>query len=300
MTSPEQALDHIYESYGRHDGHRALHAKGVFCRATFTATSRAAVLTKAAHMAGDPMETTVRFSNGGGDPTVPDHVPDVRGLATSFHMPDGSRTDIVAQTLPHFPFPDQEGFLQALKDRKPNPGTLVRLPALMVRHPRMARTLPANMKALLSLPSSFAARRYYPFHAYKWIAGDGPERWVRYTWRPTIDQPAVSMRAARRLGRDYLFDELRDRLSRGPIRMELEVQVAAEGDDPHDPSSIWPGDRERVIAGTLEVSAIDPEADDSIVFDPMRLTEGIEPSDDPVLRYRPAAYSLSHERRTSG
>lgn len=299
MTSPEEALELVYESYGRHDGHRALHAKGVFCRGTFTATPHAAGLTSAAHMGGEPVDTTARFSNGGGDPGVPDYVPDVRGLATTFHLPDGSRTDIVAQTLPYYPFPDQEGFLQALKDRKPNPGTLVRLPVLMVRHPRVARTLPAIMKAMLSLPASFAARSYYPFHAYKWVAADGSERWVRYTWRPTIDAPAVSMRAARKLGADYLFDELRDRLARGPIRMELEVQVAGDGDDPHDPSSIWPDDRERLVVGTLEVSAIDADADADIVFDPMRLTEGIEPSDDPVLRFRPAVYAISHERRAS-
>jgi hypothetical protein len=30
----------------------------------------------------------------------------------------------------------------------------------------------------------------------------------------------------------------------------------------------------------------------------MRLTDGIEPSDDPALLYRPAVYSLSHARRT--
>jgi len=35
------------------------------------------------------------------------------------------------------------------------------------------------------------------------------------------------------------------------------------------------------------------------LFDPMRLTDGIEPSDDPVLRFRPRAYSVSVERRTS-
>ena len=299
MTSPEEALERVYESYGRHEGHRALHAKGTFCRAKFTATPPAAGLTSAAHMSGEPVDATVRFSNGGGDPTVPDYIPDVRGLATTFHLPHGSRTDIVAQTLPYYPFPDQEGFLEALKDRKPNPGSLVRLPVMMVRHPRVARTLPAVMKAMLSLPASFAARSYYPFHAYKWVAADGAEHWVRYTWRPTIDEPAVSMRTARKLGADYLFDELRDRLARGPIRMELEVQVAGDGDDPHDPSSIWPDDRERLVVGTLEVSAIDPDADAGIVFDPMRLTDGIDPSDDPVLRFRPAVYSISHERRTS-
>jgi catalase len=79
--------------------------------------------------------------------------------------------------------------------------------------------------------------------------------------------------------------------------MRLEVQIAAPDDDPHDPSNDWPEDRERVTVGTLEVTAIDDEADDGIVYDPMRLVDGIEASEDPVLRYRPAVYTLSHTRR---
>jgi catalase len=81
--------------------------------------------------------------------------------------------------------------------------------------------------------------------------------------------------------------------------MQLEVQIAGEGDDTDDPSSVWPAERERVVVGTLEVGAIDRDADDSIVMDPMRMVDGIEPSDDPVLRYRPPVYDLSHGRRTS-
>jgi len=33
------------------------------------------------------------------------------------------------------------------------------------------------------------------------------------------------------------------------------------------------------------------------VFDPTRVPEGVELSDDPVLRFRPEAYSASAERR---
>jgi catalase len=36
------------------------------------------------------------------------------------------------------------------------------------------------------------------------------------------------------------------------------------------------------------------------VFDPTRVTDGIECSADPVLRYRPVAYSESVARRTAG
>ena len=297
-TSPDEAMDVIHRRYGAHDGHRALHAKGVLCRATFSPTPRAADLTRAAHMQA-AVPATVRLSNGGGDPTLPDYAPDVRGLAVSFHLPDGSRTDILSQTIPFFVFKDQEGFFEALRASTPSLSMVARIPLLAVRHPRLVRTLPKNAKAMLSLPASFASRPYYPFHAVRWIDAGGEERWVRYTWRPTVDEPDVSRSDAKRRGADYLFDELRERLAREPVRMELEVQIAGEGDDPHDPSSRWPDSRERVTVGALEVTTIDPDADDGIVFDPMRLTDGIEPSDDPVLRYRPAVYTLSHARRTS-
>ena len=80
--------------------------------------------------------------------------------------------------------------------------------------------------------------------------------------------------------------------------MRLEVQIAGPGDNPDDPSDEWPDDRERATVGTLDVTAIDDDADDGIVFDPMRLVDGIEASNDPVLHYRPPVYSLSHARRT--
>jgi catalase len=36
-----------------------------------------------------------------------------------------------------------------------------------------------------------------------------------------------------------------------------------------------------------------------MVFDPMRLTDGIEPSADPILAARPKAYNVSIERRST-
>jgi catalase len=296
-TSPEQAMEMIHARFGAHDGHRALHAKGVLCAATFTAAPEASRLTRAGHMQGDPVPTIARFSNGGGDPTVPDYVPDVRGLAVSFRLPDGSATDILAQTLPAFPFKDQEGFLAALAVSKPSLGALIRMPGFAARYPKALVKLPEAQR-IMGRRSSVAARTYHPFHSYKWVDADGGERFVRYRWLPTVDEPELSKAEVKRRGANYLFDDLAERLEREPVRMRLELQIAGEGDDPHGPSDEWPGDRERVIAGTLEVTAIDPEADDGIVFDPMRVVDGIEPSNDPVLRYRPDVYTLSHARRT--
>jgi len=292
-------MEAIESRFGSHPRHRALHAKGVLCAATFTATPAARELTRAGHMSGAAIPVTARFSNGSGDPTVPDWAPDVRGLAVAFHLPDGTRTDLLSQTLPHFPFPDERGFFAAMAISKPSLGALAKLPGFAARHPRALARLPESNR-VLNRRASFAARRYYPFHAFRWLDGAGGTRYVRYTWLPTVDEPDLDKAAARRRGPDYLFDELRDRLTRAPVRMGLEVQIAAANDDPDDPSSVWPPERERVLVGTLEVSAIDPDADDAIVFDPARLVDGIEASADPVLGYRPAVYDLSHRRRSGG
>lgn len=299
-VSPEKAMEAIHARFGVHAGHRALHAKGVICTGAFAPTPEAAALTRAPHMAGPAVPAVVRFSNGGGNPRVPDYVPDVRGLAVSFRLPDGSSTDIVSQTVPRFPFRDQDGFVDLLRATTPGPAAVYRLPLLLIRNPRSIRGLRSNLKAIGSLPASFASRPYFAFHAFKWIAADGSERWVRYTWRPAATDPDLERAEAKRRGRDYLFDELRQRLERGPVQMTLELQIAGPGDDTDDPSSVWPADREHVTAGTLEVSAIDPDADDGMIFDPTRLIDGIEPSNDPVLRFRPLAYSLSHAERTQG
>lgn len=296
-TSPEQAMDKIHARFGAHDRHRALHAKGVHCTGTFTATADAAHLTRAGHMSGAAVPVKLRFSNGGGDPTVPDYVPDVRELAVSFQLPDGTATDILAQTLPHFPFRDQEGFFDAMAVSKPTPASLLKLPLFMARYPAALRHA-RETNATLAVRKGFTARRYFAFHAFKWVNAAGEERFIRYRWQPTVDEPELSREEAKSRGHDYLFDQLRSQLADGPARMLLEVQLADAGDNPDDPSSEWSEGRERVTVGELEVTAIDDQADDGIVFDPMRLVDGIEASEDLPLRYRPAVYTLSHSRRT--
>src|SRR5438270_5991521 len=97
-VTPEEATAAANDAYGRHPGRRALHAKGTLLKGTFTASPEAARMSRAAHLQGDPVPATIRFSNGGGNPDIPDYAPDVRGLAVKMYLPDGGRTDIVAQT----------------------------------------------------------------------------------------------------------------------------------------------------------------------------------------------------------
>ncbi|HEY0631536.1 MAG TPA: catalase family peroxidase [Thermoleophilaceae bacterium] len=301
MISPQQALEAITNRFGRHPGFRALHAKGTLTKGTFTAAPQAARLTRAQHMQGDTIPVTVRLSNGSGDPDLPDYGPEVRGMAVKFYLPDGSRTDISAQTVPRFPVRTPDAFINLLRASAPGAGRLVRLPLFLATHPEALPALRANASALKP-PASYAAVRYYAVHAFKWIDADGGERYVRYRWVPEAEEPPLAQEEAERRGKDYLQDDIRERLRGGPVRFTLELQIAGPGDKVDDPTELWPDERETVAAGTLELTELETgrETDgDVLVFDPTRVVDGIALSEDPILQYRSPAYSVSVEQRIS-
>ncbi len=297
----KQAIAAIHSSFGSHPGFRALHAKGTLLKGTFTAGSEAASLTRAAHMQGDAVPVTARLSNGSGNPDHPDYAPDPRGLAVKFYLPDGSRTDIVAVTTPRFISRTPEGFIELLAAQGSGIAAAWKLPLVFARHPEMVRNAPALAPSLRP-PPSYAAATYHGQHAFKWIDSGGGERFVRYTWLPEATEPKISLRGARARGRDYLREDLERRLESGPIRFTLELQLAAAGDPVEDPSAAWPKARQRVRVGALELTDHETGREtggDVLVFDPTRVTDGIECSDDPVLQFRPKAYSESVAQRTS-
>ena len=301
MPTPQQALAAIQSYFGSHPGFRALHAKGTLLKGTFTASHEAASLTKAAHMQGDAIPVTARFSNGSGNPDKPDYAPDPRGLAVKFYLPDGSRTDIVAVTTPRFISRTPEGFVELLAAQGAGMAAAWKLPLALARHPEMLRNAPALAPSLRP-PPSYAATVYYGQHAFKWIDSGGGERFVRYAWLPEASEPKISAKEARARGRDYLRQDLERRIDSDSIRFTLEVQVASDGDPLTDPSAAWPKSRQKVRVGVLELTDRETGREtggDVLVFDPTRVTDGIECSDDPVLSFRPKAYAESVAQRTS-
>jgi catalase len=299
-------VDAINDVGGRHEGHRAVHAKGILCAGEFTPTEAAAELCAAEHLqpGAAPVRAHVRFSNGGSKPDGHDAGPDGRGMAVKLYLGDGSTTDIVALTLPVFFVRTRQDFLEFTRVRKPNPDTgqpdVAKLGAWVGEHPEAQAALQAAISA--PAPESYARLRYHAIHAFRWTAPDGTERFVRYRWEPEAGEGHLEAEEAQAREPDYLQADLRERLASGPVAFTLHVTLAGEGDDPDDPTVAWPEERESVEAGRLEVreEAFDRDTgDDVLVFDPTRVTTGIGLSGDQILIARRGAYSVSVERRTA-
>lgn len=298
----EQLVDVANALYGSHPGCRALHAKGGWCSGTFTASPEAAALSRAAHFSGEPVPALIRFSNGAGRPDSNDAAREARGMAVKLRPAGADENDILATTTPAFVLRTAEEFLELLKLRVPNPETgdadMEALGAFLAAHPEAQTAIGATVG--LEPPASFATLPYYSPHSFGLLDAEGSRTWVRYRWSPEAGEQRLPDDDARARGRDYLFQELGERLSGGPIVFQLLLQLAAEDDPITDPTAVWPDERELVPGGRLEIAerVDDPEGDGHIeVFDPTRAGDGVELSDDPVLHARRAAYSVSAYRR---
>jgi catalase len=287
---------------GPHPGGRALHAKGTWTRGTFTATPEAARLSRAEHLQGGSIAALVRFSNASGNPQAHDAARDGRGIAVKLRIREGLETDILATTSPAFVTRTPEDFLELMRARVPDPETgqpdLEKLGAYVAAHPEAMTAAEAiQMREPLA---SFAQATYFNPHAFALLAADGTRTWVRWRFVSDLPEQRIPDDEARERGRDYLHRDLADRLRAGPVRFAFRIQLAADDDPLDDPTAVWPDDRELIEAGALELTGLadDPEGNGHIeVFDPTRVIDGIELSDDPILRARPKAYSVSAYRR---
>src|SRR4029453_2846898 len=88
-------VDAMNKVFGVHPGFRANHAKGVVVEGNFKASPGASKLTTSPLYSGTTLPVTVRFSDSGGLPTIPDGTPNANphGMAIKFHLPDGGESD---------------------------------------------------------------------------------------------------------------------------------------------------------------------------------------------------------------
>jgi len=299
---PEQIADVMVQlNGGVHPGFRFAHAKGLVLTGTFTPAPSARTISRATHLTGAPVPTTVRLSDGTGLPEVSDANPATspRGMAIRFTLPKGGFTDIVANSHNGFFVGTGDDFLAFLKaiaattPTSPHPNPIEQF---FGAHPRAAKVF----KDSQALPRSFATLAYYGNNAFVFVDSAGTKRAGRYQILPAAGIAHLDSAAAAKAGANYMFDDLRRRIARGLITYTLSVQLANPGDPTNDGSVVWPDDRKRVTLGTIKLTGIAPDNEAlqrSLAFSPIYLTDGIQLSDDPFPTLRAAVYALSVQHR---
>ncbi|SFF81772.1 catalase [Actinacidiphila alni] len=299
-TTAAEVVDSMERMHGKHPGFRRSGARGACFTGTFTPTGEAAALTTAGHLQDIPVPAVARFSNSEGNPAARDGVPVARGMAVRFALPDGDETDLIAMTVPLFVASNPRQFLDLTEALRPDPATggpdPAKVQAYLGAHPHLVEAV----TQCPPVPVSYATAAYWAVHAFVWTDAAGNRQPVRYRWEPEAGRAELSEEEAAARTDHYLTDELRERLGRGPVVYTLRVQLGEDGDPTDDPSVAWPQERTEITAGRLELTGPvdDQRLWDTQRFSPVRLTDGIELSDDPVLAFRANAYAESYRRRS--
>ena len=287
---------------GAHPGFRANHAKGVLLTGRFTASKEASGLSKAAHLKhGADVPILVRFSNGTGVPDLPDADPNAspHGMAIRFTLPDSSSTDIVAISANSFPVATPEEFvelLNAIADSRTSSAKPPPIQAFLAKHPKAD----AWAHTPRPQPASFGTLAFYGVNAFKFTNAAGAARYGRYQIVPGAGEHALPESELKTAKPDYLMEEVRQRVVKSPVTYQLRVQLAEPGDVLDDGSVAWPSSRKTLTLGTLTLDGVAKDQvgeQRGIMFTPLALVDGIEPSTDPILLFRPLAYAISFLQR---
>jgi catalase len=288
----EEIIDVLATIFGKHAGARAVHAKGAVYNGSFVAEPEAAKFCRAPHLKGASIPCTLRLSDFAGIPNLPDADPNAspRGFAVRFETADGE-TDIVAHSYNGFPVATIEEFLAFAKALASNT-----IEAFAKEHAATAlfATTPKPT------PASFANETFYGVNAFRFFNASGEMKHGRYQIIPVAGDKRLTKEEADAKPPNFLFEEVAERLAKGPVEYKLLVQVADPTDNVNDATSIWPESRTKIELGKISITSVDQNsqtAEKKLIFDPQHLIDGIEISDDPLIPARSAVYSVSYARR---
>jgi catalase len=289
------------DANGVHAGFRRNHAKGICVTGWFESSGQAAALSKAAVFGPGRVPVVGRFALAGGMPFQPDAPAKVRSMALRFLPPGGEEWRTGMNNIPVFPVNSARDFYDQLLASSPDPRTgkpdPAKMKAFLAAHPEAARALALIKQRQVT--SGFANSTFNSLNAFRFVNAAGASVPVRWSTVPV--QPVAADGAEPSAGdKNYLFDDLIAQIAQHPLQWRLMVTIGQANDPTNDATLPWPAGRQQVDAGTVTIdhaSSEDGGRCTDVNYDPLVLPTGIEPSDDPLLSARSAAYARSFTLR---
>ncbi|MEP6907066.1 MAG: catalase family peroxidase [Pseudoxanthomonas sp.] len=300
--TPQRMINAIEANGPPAPGYRRAHTKGICVFGRFDSNGSGAALSKARIFAPGSTPLLGRMSIGGGAPHGADNDARVRSMALQLVADNGQEWRMAMNSFPFFVVSSAEAFYEQTVASRPDPATgkpdPAKQAAFAAAHPESVKF--ANWAKTAPWPTSFANTDYNGVNAFRFVDAKGGSRYVRWSMRPQAPFAAMTPGQRKAASADFLSQDLQARLAQGPLRWDMVVTVAHDGDSILDPSQPWPEDRAQTVVGTVVIERAEAQATGpcrDLNFDPLVLPPGVEGSDDPILAARSAAYSVSFNRR---
>lgn len=223
-------------------------------------------------------------------------------MALEFRLPEGRVQHMTMLNTPVFGAVNPQSFLDMIVAARPDPATgrpdPEKLKAYRASHPdNLAQTQFLDRN---NPPVSYANSAYFGIHTFKFINKDGKTTLVRWQFVPQDEEKRLSDDDLKTADPNFLESALIGRAKQGPIRWDMVMTIGEPGDPETNPTLAWPDTRSKVKVGTLTITSAMPQKGaecERVNFDPLVMADGIDATDDPVLRFRSPTYATPFAKR---
>ena len=299
-VTPSEVINSFEETFNVHPEQGTSHATSICARGEFLGTAAASALSRSSLFAPRPVPVIAKYSVTGTDQGSRT----AREMALEFHLPDGSVQDMVMLDTPKIGAADPIAFREMIAAAKPDattgrpdPGRLLHLVAA-----RPDAFAPSNFQTASDPPYSYANSAYYSIHTFRFINAQDRIHFVRWRFIPRDGEKRVRPAEVAGVATDLLDERFRARLASGPVQWDMTVYLGEAGDATDNASIAWPEGRRHLKAGTLTISQVLSESAAEcrkLNVNPLLVTDGIAPTDDPVLLFRSPTYAIGFVQQLS-
>jgi catalase len=205
-------------------------------------------------------------------------------------------------SAPVFGSSTPEQLFGRLQSLQPDPHTKV------VDQAKVKAFLEANPEVLLQgkyyasqpVPASYVSTNYWGVHGFGFSNEKKEKVWGKWIFEPVGGVQTLTEEDAKTKGPNFLFDDLRQRVTSGHAAFNFNLELAEPGDILTNATVPLPEGRKKMTLGVLKIVSVSADAGGpclNITFDPNRMPSGVEGAADPMLPARTAPYAVSLGRR---
>ncbi|KIC21532.1 catalase [Leisingera sp. ANG-Vp] len=281
------------ELFGVTEGKRRNHTKGFCVEGVLTPVDDAVKAYSSSPLFTGTSTVIARVSHKGGKANPADDKYGLLGMAMEITTADDDLHVIAMNTEHFFPVATSEAFIKLLRAKAAG-GDAVK--AFAAAHPAL-KAYKAYHGALDKTLRPYEGTTYNSVNAFYLVNGAGEKTPMRFSFRPSGAEGIVVETHP-----DFFLENMQANIAGGGVSWDMVITLANPGDAIADPSVQWTGDHTEIVAARFTATAAMSEADgrcDAINFDPTVLSDGFEPSEDPMLEVRSLIYAHGVGKRLS-
>lgn len=284
-------VDSFEKKFGVTKGKRRNHTKGFCFEATLVPDDKAIQQYSKSVLFKDESMVVGRLSHKGGNNLSADNKHADYGMGLAMTPNSGGTHLMSMNTQNFFPVATPEAFAE-LMHAIASGGDAVK--EFKEKSPDLQRFKAHEAKRDKTL-KPYEGTQYNSVNSFYLINDEGTKTAIRWSFVPVKDQGIVVEPK-----QDFFFENMQSNLNAHEITWNMVVTIANTDDVVDNAALPWVGEHKKINAAKLTVSSVQTEENgkcDNINYDPMVLTEGFEPSADPLLQARRNSYAISSGKR---